>query len=159
MSHLFQYDGGKGGLIMQKPIGLFVVLVLAIALACGCSFRTLVPVSGIHKVKGNAPVVISCSQDQYEKELESILRAIDTYYAHKTRKGIDINALRAEFSPRVQSAKNSQELNLILMELFARLQNGHSGLYNWMKEYGAPAQAALIENRLIITQIVDLPLL
>lgn len=146
---------------MRHGCKLITLLGVICFIVCGCMTGGNVPtsISGISQLgdREAGPTLPPLSPGQYVGELDSILSAIDAFYAHKESKQVDIQEMRAEFEPRVRAANDMAELNLVLTELFGRLQNGHAMVYSWTDEYGVSALCSLVEDRLTITKTGQVP--
>ncbi|MBV9495757.1 MAG: hypothetical protein JOZ54_16035 [Acidobacteria bacterium] len=85
---------------------------------------------------------------------------IDRFYPYKALIG-DWNAVLAEFIPRFLEAKNGEEYALAVVEMDARVEDGHSGAYGHpgaMKLYGewrVPFEVRRVENDFVITKLLD----
>lgn len=141
---------------VARTQGWLMLLCVVCLIISGCS-RDNLGVAGVSRLgpREAGPVPPPLSPQQYVGELDAILRCINSCYCHKDRKQIDVEALRADFEPRAQAAENITEFNFILIELFSRLQNGHAEVYTWTKQYEAPVQCTLLDDRLVITSAAD----
>lgn len=146
-----------GSLITRKKgIALFSLLLAFILYWLYTLYFTLEQedwsMEGVAVYQGKEiPDVKKLTPDDFPREMENLIRAIDQWYALKERKGIDTNALKEEFLPRTKKIERVQDFFEIGLELFSRLQNGHSQML--APSFGLPIQATLIEGRPIITAV------
>jgi carboxyl-terminal processing protease len=69
-------------------------------------------------------IVTSEGPDQNLADFEAVWHTVDEHYPYLAFKGIDWDAVYAEFLPRVEAARGD-EFYLVLNDLLARLQDGH----------------------------------
>ncbi len=136
---------------MRKlAIGLAIIILLALLSACSVSpYR----VACWTELSSAAPVVLS--PEYFVQEVEAMITAIDKHYAHRTLKGITATGLRDLFLPRVREAKDMDELNPILLEMFAYLRNGHANVFTMAMEFGVPIWGTWAEGHLVITRVEE----
>ena len=139
---------------MKKVVLCFLVFVL---LMSGCANTNSYREATFEKLSASGPVELTPAD--YVAEVEVMIEAIDKLYAHRNIKGVTAQGLRDAFLPRVQRAKNMSELNPILLEMFASLQNGHSNVFTQMNEFGVHMGCALIDNQLVVTRVGYSPLI
>lgn len=141
----------RGGVSLRKAaIGLSLVLVLLLSSCAARPYRE-VSWTTLSALSSAAPVVLSPLE--FVPEVEAIITAIDEQFALRSLKGITAAGLREQFLPRVREANDMNELNPILLEMFASLQNGHSNVFTRMPVFGVPIRASMVEGYLVVTQI------
>lgn len=99
------------------------------------------------------------SQMKYQEAFESLFDKASREYPFTQEKNIDWAALKAEFLPRVQGAKNSLDFYRALRDFTWRIPDGHVGLsFNaevFFREYGGGLGmllAELSDQRIIVTK-------
>jgi C-terminal processing protease CtpA/Prc len=97
----------------------------------------------------------------YSETFRSLFDKVSREYPFTVEKGIDWDALDAEFTPRVESANSSEEFYLALKEFTLRIPDGHANMtFNpdvYYQSYGGSfgmVLAKLSDGRVIVTDVL-----
>lgn len=77
-----------------------------------------------------------------------------------TLKAIDWDKLYLEYIPKVRATRSTLEYYRVLMELVARLKDGHSGVWPAREAFDTwiahpPVRTALVEDRVLVREVFD----
>jgi C-terminal processing protease CtpA/Prc len=94
------------------------------------------------------------SEMDYDEAFDALLTQMSEEYAFTEEKGIDWDALRAEFAPRAASADSKQEFYTVIRDLTWAIPDGHIGIG------GGPTVSAFFAEQggsfgLILTELSD----
>lgn len=137
----------------KVKFSIFILLLLT-SISVGCSNNNNLSTEGVRQVKSfSNNFSVKLSPEEFYNETELIINAIDKFYAHKDRKKIDISYLNSKYLKKAQAAKSMDDFNIILLKLFAELNNSHSRVYTGMSEYGLPITTELIEGKAVVSHV------
>jgi carboxyl-terminal processing protease len=85
---------------------------------------------------------------------------IDYYYPYKYAVGKPWNDVLSEMIPQFSKAETKEEYHKALLKLATSINDGHSGVYPFIDytisgKYAPPFNFKLIENKAVVTKIVD----
>ena len=90
--------------------------------------------------------------NQFIDDFTEINKVVKEKYTHLENKHINIDSLFFVYSEKVKVAKTNDEYKNLLLEYFAELKNGHSGVYI-TPTYYIDCVARLVENRVFIDRV------
>lgn len=107
------------------------------------------------------------SEMDYEEAFDALITQMTEEYAFTEEKGVDWDALRAEFAPRAASARSEQDFYTVIRDLTWAIPDGHIGvsggstISTFFAEQGGSfglVLAELSDGRVIVTEVLpDLP--
>ena len=107
------------------------------------------------------------SEMDYAEAFDALITQMSEEYAFTEEKGIDWDALRAEFTPRAASARSSQDFYAVIRDFTWAIPDGHIGvsggqtINTFFAEQGGSfglVLAELSDGRVIVTDVLpDLP--
>ncbi len=138
---------------LRSTFVLFLSFSLAIVLA-SCAFSSSYGVQAIGSLAGVTAVDETWSPGPggCERDLQGILETLENGYPYFEDKGISFASLQAEFMDRLDGIEKPVppgEFAALLLELFARLGNGHTNLFN-IKWTQADMRAVYVSGRVFI---------